>query len=131
MGKGLLEEGRAVIFTLASMVLCSPLFVVCAAGDPRYPESVSAMDAVFALIAFLPMVAVMLASPFQRLQTGLLVALGMLVLLEVVLGIEPTSQLNHEGSDLVFLGAHFLYFILGFVATLLLASWRLVRRLIG
>ena len=112
-------------------MLCAPLLFVCLfQGDiPAYRNGV--FDVLLSLVSILPAFAVYIASRFSRIQIALLCLLVVIVGIEASEGIRPTSQLNHEGSDLPFLVLHAAYFVLAVGVVLAAYAWLTVKRLVG
>ncbi|WP_143520358.1 hypothetical protein [Halopseudomonas pelagia] len=118
---------RAAAAIITAFAMCVPLFVVCFIGDPRYPATSGELG--FSSAAFLPALAILLATPWRKTQIAMLLLLTMIFFLALFEGIKPTSQLNHEGSDLAFLFLHVMHFLLTLVILVLLCGWRAIKRI--
>lgn len=112
-------------------LLCMPLFLVCAFGGDSLPLSRRAIGIAFSLIVLSPAIPILLAYPFSRLQHLFVSLLIVIVILEGVFGIRPTSQLNHEGTDLIWTVVHIGFAALATIAVLIAHMVGFIQRLYG
>jgi hypothetical protein len=101
---------------LITFVLCMPLFFVCIIGDTRdnlpSQSNIALFELFFApllFFIFFPALVVQAASGSPRIQNILFILFLAIFAAEVVIGITPTSQLNHEGTDILWFVVHVAY----------------------
>lgn len=86
------------------------------------PEAIA-----FAFIALLPVLGIWASAKAKKVRYALLFLLFLIFVWEMVAGITPTSQLRHEGSDLVFLFLHAVHFGVGISAVLTMYVVTLIK----
>jgi hypothetical protein len=108
---------------LVALFLCGPLLsVVLFGGDtPAHEEGLAAM--LPPLAAVLPAAAIWLAARLKLIQVVLFVVFVMVLVLELATGFVPTSQLNHEGTDVLFLFLHVAFFLLSMIVLTGVYGW--------
>jgi len=117
---------------LITFMLCLPLFIVCLIGDSRYDypglRSITFFGFLLLLIIFLPAVVVHISAHSPRFQNVVFVLFLAVATVEFVTGITPTSQLTHEGTDILWFFVHLLF---GAMAGLAYCAFKVANMVVG
>ncbi|HEX5277696.1 MAG TPA: hypothetical protein VFW42_08515 [Fluviicoccus sp.] len=111
----------------SALLLCLPLLYTCLTGGDTPFQEKSPGETAFAFIALLPAFGIWAAFNTKKIQYALFFLLFLIFVWEMVAGIKPTSQLNHEGSDLAFLFLHAVHFGVGISTVLAVYLVTLVK----
>ena len=118
---------QTFLLSVFTALFCVPLLKVCLYGGdkPFEPKTFAEYLLIFAI--FSPVFSVFFSHKNKKLQLILFVLFSGLFIIEWVDGITPTSQLNHEGSDIAFIFLHFSYFIISLLIIMIFSLLNYIK----